>query len=59
MQLDDREKLLQELDQLECDEYGDTHPCVHVMVVDYILEHFELKEKKCSLKEKNNDMEGI
>lgn len=40
-----REELLKEFDEEECEKDHDSHPFLHELIVDYLLEHFELVRK--------------
>jgi len=41
-----KEELLKRLDKLECNKCQDTHPFLHELIVDYLLENFDLTEKE-------------
>ena len=42
----DKKEILKRLDELEGEKLQDSHPQVHILIVDFFFEHFNLTEKK-------------
>lgn len=42
-----KDELLEKFDKLECEKLRDSHPEVHKLIADYILENFTIVRKEC------------
>ncbi len=47
-----KKELLKKFDELECEKLRDSHPAVHELIADYIIENFILTEKTDAAQQK-------